>query len=178
MNVPPIGWLGLLAAAAVLLLWSRRSRAGGPEGDRIVTDQAGRDVPRGIRNNNPGNLRPSSSYKWLGQAGVDEGNYLIFDTPDNGLRAAAKNLLNQQRKHGLRTVRDIITKYAPAADNNDTQAYILAVSDELGVAATDPLDLGQSDQLAAFLRAVIRHENGVQPYSDAQLRTAAAKAGT
>lgn len=131
---------------------------------------------RGIRNNNPFNLRPSSQYTWQGEAGVDAGPagpYLIFSTPFYGLRAGYINLLNQQKLHGLDTVRAVISKYAPAADRNDTDAYIAAVAGALGVAPDARIDLTDPATLDAFARAVIQHENGAQPYSADQLAAAA-----
>jgi hypothetical protein len=171
-------WLWGIAAAALVaaIAFSRRASAAEldelPEG-RVVTE-GGERQPRGIRNLNPFNLRPDRRWTWRGQAGVDDarpgGPYLVFHTPADGLRAGFINLANQQRKHGLDTVREIITKYAPAADDNDTEAYIAAVARAIGKDADAHLDLvGGDGQLAAFGRAVIRHENGVQPYSDAQL---------
>lgn len=129
--------------------------------------------PLGIRNNNPGNLRPlSGGQKWQGQTGT-AGNFLQFDTPANGLRAAAKNLLNQQRLHGLNTVRKIITKYAPIFENPAQASYISTVAKALGVSADAPINLENTSTLVAFLSAVVRHENGQQPYSGSQLTTAA-----
>ena len=55
-------------------------------------------------------------------------DFCVFDTPEHGLRALAKDLVNQQRIHNLATVDQIISKYAPPADANDTAAYIAAIS--------------------------------------------------
>lgn len=136
--------------------------------------------PRGIRNHNPFNLRPDSRWTWQGQAGVDNGpggGYLIFAAAQYGLRAGFINLANQQLKHGLRTVRAIISKYAPSSDNNDTAAYIAAVARALGVGPDAQLDLTDRATLTAFAAAVIKHENGQQPYTSAQLAAAYMAAG-
>ena len=131
--------------------------------------------PRGIRNNNPGNLRPGSNWQGL-DTPPSEGGYLRFVSPFYGLRAAAINLINQQRKHGLRTVRSIINKYAPPSENNTT-SYIAAVCTALGVSADQQLDLNQPATLTRFLRAVVRHENGAgEWYSDALYSQAVAAA--
>lgn len=127
------------------------------------------NVARGIRNNNPGNLR-SSGDAWKGKAGQDEGGYLQFESPEAGIRAMAVNLVNQQKKHGLRTVESIITKYAPASDNNNTGAYIQAVSTALGVKPDQQIDLKDPATLEKFMRAVIKHENGSQPYAPEQIQ--------
>lgn len=118
-----------------------------------------------IANNNPGNLRPiAHGQLWEGQTGVSEG-FCVFDTQENGLRALAKDLVNQQRLHDLHTVAQIITKYAPPEDDNDTTAYIAAICSALGVAATDPVNLEDAGVLERFVTAVVWHEEGQQPYS-------------
>ncbi len=164
--------LALLFVGAALL-FSRRAAAAEPEGLRMT----GEGGIRGLRNNNPFNLRPSRDFTWQGQLGADEGNYLIFDSAASGLRAGYINIRNQQRKHHLATVRQIITKYAPPEDNNKTEAYIAAVSRALDVGPDDALNLiTDLTRLTDFGRAVIKHENGVQPYSELELHTAAQRA--
>lgn len=123
-------------------------------------------LPRGLRNKNPGNLRPGSQWQGLATPPTDGQNYLVFTTPHYGLRAAALNLKNQQVKHGLRTVSAIITKYAPAADNNNTAAYIAAVAKRLGVTPDARLNMTNAATLERFLRAVVSHENGRGDYYD------------
>lgn len=128
------------------------------------------DWPLGLRNNNPGNLRPSTSYRWRGEISANSG-FVVFDTATNGLRAMAKNLSNQQRLHGLTTIRSIIRKYAPESEN-DTENYINFVSRRMATHANDDLDLSNSDVLVAMMRPMIMMENGVQPFSDEQLHKA------
>ncbi|WP_207766108.1 hypothetical protein [Solimonas fluminis] len=123
-------------------------------------------LPRGLRNKNPGNLRPGSQWQGLASPPTDGQNYLVFVSDHYGLRAAALNLKNQQVKHGLRTVRAIITKYAPASDNNNTAAYIAAVAKRLGVGADAQIDMTSPATLERFLRAVVSHENGRGDYYD------------
>lgn len=130
-------------------------------GDMVDTIKAA-FTPRGIRNNNPGNLRPSGD-KWLGQVGTD-GGYLQFDTAANGLRALARNLFTYYRQHDLNTVAGIIGRWAPQSEN-DTGAYVAAVARALGVKPTDKLDVPR--RMPALVAAITLHENGVQPYSAA-----------
>ncbi|MDN6861089.1 structural protein, partial [Pseudomonas sp. CAN2814] len=84
-------------------------------------------------------------------------------TPQNGIRALAKLLLNYRKVHGLRTVESLIARWAPS-NENDTRAYAAAVARELGVPPQAGLHLDQPT-LAALVTAIIRHENGQQPYS-------------
>ncbi|EKN4228987.1 hypothetical protein PXM05_000124 [Escherichia coli] len=124
---------------------------------------------RGIRNNNPGNLEASSSNPWVGQTGSD-GRFAKFETPEHGIRALGRNLISYQRQ-GIDTVGEIINRWAPPSDNNDTAAYIKAVCAQLGVTANQPLDASNPDTLQALCAAIIKHENGTQPYSPGQLST-------
>lgn len=140
---------------------SRRAVAGGGE--------AAADGPRGVRNNNPGNLEASSSNPWVGQTGSD-GRFAKFETPEHGIRALGRNLISYQRQ-GIDTVGEIINRWAPPSDNNDTTAYIKAVCAQLGVTANQPLDASNPDTLQALCAAIIKHENGTQPYSPDQLST-------
>lgn len=117
---------------------------------------------RGIINNNPGNL--TGDDQWQGLAGKDNGGYLKFDTPENGLRAMAIDLRNQQDVYGLNTVQAIITKYAPP-DTNDTASYIKGVSASMGVQPDQKIDLHDPETMHRMMDAVIRHENGGNPYS-------------
>lgn len=130
---------------------------------------AGGNGARGIRNNNPGNLEFSKSNPWSGQTG-DDGRFAKFETPEHGIRALGRNLLSYQRQ-GIDTVNDIINRWAPPDDNNNTSAYIEAVCAQLGVTPDQPLDASNPDTLKALCAAIIHHENGSQPYSDQQLST-------
>jgi len=117
--------------------------------------------PRGIRNNNPGNIRFSKYNNWLGQVGSD-GEYAIFDKPENGIRAIAKLLNNYNSRYGLSTVNGLISRWAPSSENN-TAAYVASVANQVGVDPLQRLNLG--DVMPSLIAAIIKHENGVQPYS-------------
>ncbi|MEG7489002.1 hypothetical protein V6D92_20185, partial [Enterobacter hormaechei] len=136
---------------------------------RAVSEGGSGDSARGIRNNNPGNLEFSKTNPWVGQTGYD-GRFAKFETPEHGIRALGRNLLSYQRQ-GIDTVSDIINRWAPPSDNNNTDAYIKAVCAQLGVTADQQLDASNPDTLKALCAAIIQHENGSQPYSDQQLTT-------
>jgi len=116
-------------------------------------------TPRGVRNNNPGNLR--SNIPWKGMIGSDSSGFAIFDTPENGIKAAAKNLKTYFNKHHLNSVHDIISRWAPS-NENDTQSYIKSVASQLGVSANEPLDITSS--MPGLLASIFRHENGADFY--------------
>lgn len=164
------GLLLALGGAVALWAWSRTQQgsqaiadtteaAAGAGGDLI--DYAGNlmsSTIRGIRDNNPGNLRPGTE-PWVGQVGT-EGGYLVFDTMAHGLRALAITLRNYWRFHQLDTVAGIIGRWAPPSDRNNTTAYIIAVANDIGVAPGDALDMENPATIAALTQAIIRHENG------------------
>ncbi|CDM42403.1 structural protein [Ectopseudomonas oleovorans] len=122
--------------------------------------------PRGIRNNNPGNIDYNPRNNWQGQLPRDvkiEPRFACFDTAFNGIRALAKLLVNYRKIHGLRTVEGLISRWAPS-NENDTKAYAHAVAAHLGVPIQAGIHLDQ-DTLEKLVTAIIRHENGQQPYS-------------
>lgn len=124
------------------------------------------NAPRGIRNNNPGNIE-----KGIGFDGEVEGNdprFATFKAPEDGIRGLAVNLLTYQRRHGLDTVQGIIGRWAPASEN-ETGAYVQQVSRAVGVQPDETLDLSNPKVLARLTAAIIQHENGMQPYTTAQM---------
>jgi len=123
---------------------------------------------RGIRNNNPGNIR-KSGVVWRGMAPPAEQTdsaFIVFSAPEWGIRALAKILVNYQDLHGINTVRGIINRYAPPSENN-TAAYVDAVARRVGASPDAPLDIRRV--LPELIAAIIKHENGVQPYSAATI---------
>ncbi len=122
---------------------------------------------RGLRNNNPGNLRKSSA-PWQGETVGSDPSFSSFATPEAGIRALGKNLLTYQDTHGLNTVQGIISRWAPATEN-DTGSYVNAVARAAGVSPDAPIDLRNPETLKAVTAAIIKHENGKQPYADGTL---------
>ncbi|MTC64194.1 hypothetical protein [Providencia alcalifaciens] len=112
---------------------------------------------RGVRNNNPGNIRKSKDV-WVGQTGND-GSFVTFATPAHGIRATGKNLLSYARQ-GYVTPEQIITRWAPPEDDNDTEGYIKFVSDYLNVPRDTALDLTDLDTLTRLSMAIMIQENG------------------
>jgi len=141
----------------------------------MTTTQTGR-IPRGIRNHNPGNIRRSSD-PWQGLAErQSDVEFFTFKSPIYGIRALARTLITYQDKHGLRTIRQIIGRWAPPVENN-TNAYVRAVAEATDLDADQMLDLHTFDYLFPLTKAIIKHENGQQPYTDAQITKALVLAG-
>ena len=125
-------------------------------------------TPRGIRNNNPGNIRGSST-QWQGQTGVDDLGFAIFDSPESGIRAMAMTLLTYQNQHGLDTISQIINRWAPPTENN-TEAYVESVCATCRASPTNPYPL-TTMHLIPLVMAIIKHENGEQPYDADQIES-------
>ncbi|WP_299795901.1 hypothetical protein [Ramlibacter sp.] len=132
-------------------------------------------APRGIRNNNPGNI-VKTDRPWQGEMLGNDPRYSSFDTPEAGIRALAKTLTTYGEKYGLNTVQSIIARWAPASEN-DTGAYVNAVAGQLGVGPTQPLDLKNPATMSGLVQAIVKHENGTQPYSDEQIAHGIGAAG-
>ena len=111
---------------------------------------------RGVRNANPGNIRKSKD-QWEGAVG-DDGSFVIFDSPESGVRALAKNLQSYGRQ-GYDSIEKIINRWAPP-NENDTQAYIDSVVAATGIPATQSLDLSNPDTLSSLAQAISFHETG------------------
>jgi len=126
---------------------------------------------RGIRNNNPGNIRRSST-DWRGEVPGADAAFETFATPADGIRAIAKLLVNYQERYGLTTLRGLINRYAPPSENNTT-AYVDAVAAKAHIGPDQVVRLRQQPEtLEHVVTAIIRHENGVQPYSAELIRGA------
>lgn len=125
------------------------------------------NLPRGVRNNNPGNIMRGET-QWRGEVEGGDPRYASFEVPEAGIRAMAKTLETYGTKYGLTTVQGIVARWAPATEN-DTGAYIKTVSTALGVKPDQPLDLKNAATMAGLIKSMIKVENGQQPYSDQQI---------
>jgi hypothetical protein len=171
-----------LAGAVGLWFWSRRTESGGQatsdafdaamraaraaEGTITSAAQgawtmATNALARGIRNNNPGNIDRHIGVQWQGMAPDQstDGRFVVFTAPEWGIRAIAR-ILRSYMGRGNVTIAQIISTWAPPSENN-TNAYIAAVSAEVGIPANAPVSAAN---IPALIAAIIRHENGQQPY--------------
>jgi hypothetical protein len=145
-------WLyGGLAAAVAALIYSRTQG-----GSVIASNIAGSIVStiRGIRNNNPTNMKYSGIH-WQGMIGVDPDGFLIFDTMADGLRAPTINLRNYGRLDGITTVDGVARRWS----QTDQDAYSANLAAYIGVDPQDSIDLEDKGTLAQLLRGIIRQED-------------------
>lgn len=136
---------------------------------------------RGFRNKNPGNIDYNVRNRWQGQVGIETtGNpprFAVFESHEFGIRALAALLTTYQDRHNLRSVRQIINRWAPPNENN-TGSYVRFVDDFLpNHGADDPINMHSYADARLLVEAIIRKELGGNPYSDAVLDEGLRRAG-
>lgn len=130
---------------------------------------------RGYRNRNPGNIVYVPANKWQGQIGLGDAwlptsqrRFAAFESHEYGIRALAALLTTYQDRHGLRTVREIINRWAPPKGDggytNPTSAYVRHVEQLTGWDADKVLDLHRYDHMRPLVVAIITHELAGNPY--------------
>ena len=128
---------------------------------------------RGIRNNNPGNIVWTGSPIFRGELGAEpEGTFAIFDTPEHGIEAIARNLVAYQDRHALNTVDGMIRRWSAT----DQDVYVANVCRALGVAPKDTIDAHDAVTLQRMVAAIIAQENGSQPFTAARIAVCVANA--
>lgn len=136
--------------------------------------QYAQSLKRGERNNNPGNLN------FAGQAGAmlerSGGRFAKFQSAYDGLRAMARQLM-LYAKRGINSVEGIISTWAPSSENN-TGAYVNAISSRLGVDPKAALNLQNPQVLSQLMNGIIHHENGRNIYSSELVSRAASGAAS
>lgn len=130
--------------------------------------------PRGIRNNNPGNI----DYRGQSGASLEKsgGRFARFETAYDGLKALSRQLMRyfEGKTTGkpLQTLNDIISTWAPGNENN-TSAYIAQMSKRMGVSPNAILNLKDPQVMSSLMNGIIHHENGRNPYPGELVRMAA-----
>lgn len=128
--------------------------------------------PRGIRNNNPGNIRRGDHWRGLvSESQRTDKAFCQFVSAEYGIRAMMIILNHYHTQHGLNTLDGIIHRWAPPEENN-TQAYIDGVSTVTGIPAHQHIDVTDGTTMLKLVRAIIVHENGFQPYGADVLKRA------
>lgn len=121
-------------------------------------------LPRGIRNNNPLNIRRSKD-KWKGMRAVQsDAAFVQFESLEWGWRAAFYLLTRTYyHKYRLYTIRAIISKWAPPCENN-LKAYVENVSRLTGIDPDEPMGI-PSERPARWIAlgmAMAIQENGFE----------------
>lgn len=117
-------------------------------------------LPRGLRNHNPLNIRVSST-KWQGMDPVqNDKSFVRFISNAYGYRAAFVTLRTYQQKYGLRTIAKMIGRWAPPNENN-TASYIKRVADGTGLDKDAQLPYTDKEHMVRMVMAMTVVENGI-----------------
>lgn len=115
---------------------------------------------RGLRNNNPLNIRRNST-KWQGLAPVQKDKaFFTFVAPEWGYRAAIRTLQSYKRIHNLTTIREWVSRWAPPIEN-DTEAYIRCVCQRTGMPENAEPNIENKVVMCSIVAAMSFMENGV-----------------
>ncbi len=118
---------------------------------------------RGLRNNNPGNIRRSGD-NWRGlSAEQTDSAFFQFVDAKWGIRAMAR-IIDNYKNRGILTIEQIISTWAPPVENN-TNSYINSVLKQTGW-PSGWVPVKEEGDYLALIKAIIKHENGLNPYSD------------
>ena len=123
---------------------------------------------RGVRNNNPGNIRHNQHNEWYGQIGVDEDGFCIFEFAWQGYRAILKILITYQRLRlaedgsAIDTIAEIIQRWAPIDDNPDQPFYIQFLRRKLVVEKGQHVDVEDAETAGKLLDGIGHFECGIE----------------
>lgn len=120
-------------------------------------------IPRGIRNNNPLNIRKGNNWKGEVKDQTDR-SFEQFVSMEYGIRAGFKILRNYITGFNglatkINTIEGIIRRWAPPREN-DTESYIKKVVQLTGIPRTQRIAFGQKSYMCAIVDAMIRVECG------------------
>lgn len=155
----------VVALVGLLLLFSTTAKAGTMDSATTarlmgVSYLGKSNFPRGIRNNNPGNIRISNN-KWQGKIPASQNTDGAFEQFNNyvfGVRAMIILIRNYIDRDGLNSIRKILHKYAPTSENH-TDTYANYVSQKTGIDVDQQIDSTQT-YLRPIVQAMAHYENG------------------
>lgn len=117
-------------------------------------------TPRGIRNNNPLNIRHNRANAWQGRVSPQtDPSFVQFASMSYGVRAAFIIMFNYTRQMPGLTLADLVSRWAPPTEN-DSHAYAHYVSQLTGLRLDAPASSFTPGQWQDVLAAMARYENG------------------
>lgn len=126
-------------------------------------------MSRGLRNNNPGNIR-RSRVRYQGEVRPSrDADFKEFETMAYGYRAMFVLLDTYSSRYGLHTIRSMLNRYAPPEENL-TESYICFVSDYSGILPDEPIDTRCQGDMIPIVSAMSKIENGVSANRDEVLQ--------
>lgn len=169
---------------AIGLTQGPAARAAGKVDARVSGAQAGLGTPPSVPDKvlntigykfcNPLNIKAFGN-NWSGMVGQDARGHAIFETPQDGICAAAKILKTYSSKYGINTVDGIVDRFCAASDGV-TRAYISNVCKAMGVNPGEALDVKDPQVMTKLISAMMRQEIGAVAYSQETITAGVHKA--
>lgn len=169
---------------AIGLTQGPAARAAGKVDVRVSGAQAGLGTPPrvpdkvlntiGYKFCNPLNIKVFGN-NWSGMVGQDARGHAIFESPQDGICAAAKILKTYSSKYGINTVDGIVDRFCAASDGV-TRAYISNVCKAMGVNPGEALDVKDPQVMTKLISAMMRQEIGAVAYSQETITAGVHKA--
>ena len=147
---------------------------GGPA--PMISQAGDLGLPRGLRNNNPGNMNAGVFASQQGGYVGSDGRFAKFNSPEAGILAGS-SLVDNYAKKGLNTVGGIVNRWEPPSENNTT-GYASTVAQDMGVDPNQPLNLKDPMVKGALLASMFKVENGKAAYSPQQIAGILKQGGT
>lgn len=147
----------IAAGSAMLYLFTRGAKKGLSE----MKYPNPNERSRGYRNNNPLNIRISSTI-WQGMiptANNGDGSFVQFTSMAYGFRAAMRNIRTYIVNYGTNTVQAIINRWAPPTENL-TSKYVTDVCRLSGLQPGTIIGQNNKQQMSALVKAMAYIENG------------------
>lgn len=117
-------------------------------------------LPKGVRQNNPGNIEFKAANKWQGQVERPPGErFAAFASEVWGIRALAVLLITYFDKHDADTVLKIISRWAPEHEN-PTDRYAAHVANYASVTPTETINVHDYTTMLGLVKGIITFENG------------------
>lgn len=117
-------------------------------------------LPRGLRNNNPGNIIRTKGKPWAGEIPGNDPRFKTFRSMAYGYMAMLSLVSDYIEHKHLTTIRQIINLYAPPVENQ-TSKYVDFVSRKSGMSADHGIDHHSCVEMTKLVAAMSYMENGV-----------------
>ena len=125
------------------------------------------DLPRGLRMNNPGNIRISSTKRKGEVIPSADKSFKQFESMSYGYRSMLKLIRNYKIFQGLDTIETIINRWAPPNENN-TGNYKSFVVKDTGIQPTTKINPYVEEPMLRIAAAITKMENGLNTKVDMQ----------
>lgn len=121
-------------------------------------------MARGYSNFNPGNIR-NSPVRYLGEKESTDIAFKQFESMAWGFRAMFVLLDTYRVRYGLKTLQQMIERYAPPSEN-DTTGYVGYITRRTRIADISSVDTRSEKQMIPLVTAMAAMENGSDPDAD------------